>query len=233
VTAAYDQLLALAAAELAAAEHAADSECVRPPLQGFRHVLTGACCRYWQRKRAAARTQLQLLRHEHEARMREQEEKEDAERLLNQVSKGVRDGANAKQRAEMKRALSARARELEAAQKQAERFVTAAFQHLNSHYICSFSCPLQRTGTAGGRSCRCSRHCRCSRSRACAVSRCRIPAEARACCCSCTGRGGRAAAARSCAASLGWQRRSDSRGRPAACSAGFCCVLMEGWETAE
>ncbi len=59
--------------------------------------------------------------------MREQEEKGDAERLLNQVSKDVRDGANAKQRAEIKRALSARARELEAAQKQAERFVTAAF----------------------------------------------------------------------------------------------------------
>jgi hypothetical protein len=121
VTAAYDELLALAAAELAAAEHAADSECVRPLLQDFRHVHTGVCCRYWQRKRAAARSQLQLLRREHEARLREQEEKEDAERLLNQVSKGVRDKANAKQRAENKRALSARARELEAAQRQSDR----------------------------------------------------------------------------------------------------------------
>ncbi len=56
--------------------------------------------------------------------MREQGEKEEAERLLDQVSKGVRAGAHAKQRAETKRALSARARERQAVQQQAERCVT-------------------------------------------------------------------------------------------------------------
>ena len=82
--------------------------------------------RYWQRKRAAARAQLQQLRQEHDTRLREQGEKEEAERLLAQVSSGVRAGADAKHRAENKRALSARARERDAAQKQRERCVRAA-----------------------------------------------------------------------------------------------------------
>ena len=84
-------------------------------------LLIDVCGRYWQRKRAAAHAQLQQLRQEHDARLREQEEKEEAERLLDQVSKSVRAGADAKQRAENKRALSARAREREVAKQKAER----------------------------------------------------------------------------------------------------------------
>lgn len=95
-------MLALASADVAAAEQAADSE-------------------YWQRKRAAAREQLQQLRLEHEAHVREQREKEEAEKLLNRVSEGVRAGADAKQRKEIKRALSAREKERELARKQLER----------------------------------------------------------------------------------------------------------------
>jgi len=79
------------------------------------------CCRYWQRKRAAARAQLQQLRQEHDARLREQGEKEEAERLLAEVHSGVRAGADAKLRAENKRVMSARAREREADRKQRER----------------------------------------------------------------------------------------------------------------
>jgi hypothetical protein len=79
-------------------------------------------CRYWQRKRAAAREQLQQLRLEHEAHVREQREKEEAEKLLNRVSEGVRAGADAKQRKEIKRALSAREKERELARKQLERY---------------------------------------------------------------------------------------------------------------
>jgi hypothetical protein len=81
---------------------------------------------------APPRAQLQQLRVEHEARMREQGEKDEAERLLDQVSKGVRAVADAKQRAENKRALSARARELDAARKQAERCCSTAASATNT-----------------------------------------------------------------------------------------------------
>jgi len=126
VAAAYEQLLQIAAADLAAAEHAADSECGRACVEShvsqvLRHSLYR---RYWLRNRAAARAQLQQLRQEHNTRLRD---KEEAERLLAQVSSGVRTGADAKDLAENKRALSARARERDAAHQQRERCVRPAY----------------------------------------------------------------------------------------------------------
>ena len=85
---------------------------------------------------------------EHKARMRDQGEKDEAERLLDQVSKGVRAVADAKQRAENKRALSARARELDAARRQAERCGSTAASATNTcaGTVARFSSPFLSAG---------------------------------------------------------------------------------------